>query len=36
MSVSFDPATNRQYGVSYDANGNLMRMSRHTTWRIGW
>ena len=22
LSVSFDPATNRQYGVSYDANGN--------------
>src|SRR5205807_10526697 len=23
LSVSFDPATNRQYGVSYDANGNM-------------
>ena len=24
LSVSFDPATNRQVGQSYDANGNLM------------
>ena len=25
LSVSFDPATNRQYGVNYDANGNVMQ-----------
>ena len=41
FSAAFDPATNRQAGISYDANGNQLTdrsnaASLGTTWRTGW